>query len=81
MTSREIQFFVLARKFSIMNIYLSFGTFKPELKERALQLDNQISTLCQNVASGNITDYHLIKRFHDELSREMTQLHRENNSS
>jgi len=81
MTSREIEFFVLARKFSIMNIYLSFQVFKPELRERALQIDYRISTLCQNVASGNITDYRLIKRFLGDLSREVMQLRWENNSS
>jgi len=81
MTSREIEFFVLARKFSAMNAYVSFGAFKVELRERAHQIGEQISTLCDNIASGNITDYRLIRRFHEELLRAVIQLKRENNSS
>jgi hypothetical protein len=68
-----------------MNAYVSFGVFKVELRERASQTGERerISTLCKNVASGNITitDYHLIKRFHEELLREVIQLQQENNSS
>jgi len=48
------------------------------MRERALQINYRISTVCHNVASGNITDYHylLIKRFLRDLSREVVQLRR-----
>jgi hypothetical protein len=81
MSARELDFFVAGRQLSALKFSLMFDIFNPELKERANQIKNQISILCDNISSGEITDLVLIKRFQEDFSVQVMQLRRENITS
>jgi len=78
MTSREIDFFVLGRKFSAINAYVSFTTFKPDLVQKARQIHDGVTTLCDSIVSGHLTNYFVIKRLLDEFYEQIVYLRREN---
>jgi hypothetical protein len=79
MSSREIDFFVLGRKFSAINAYVVFTVFKPELVERARQIHERVTTLCDSIVAGHVSNYYVIERFLAEFHKLILELRRENN--
>ncbi len=79
MSVRERDFFVVGREMYALKFYLKFNVFKPELRERANKMKNQITIFCDNIKSGEITDLILIKRLKEEFIAQFMRLRRENN--
>jgi len=79
MSSREIDFFVLGCTFSAINSYVVFTVFKPELVQRARQIHEGVTTLCDSIAAGHVSNYYVIKRLLDEFHEQILELRRENN--
>jgi hypothetical protein len=78
MTDREIEFFDLGRHLCSLNAMVTFDTFKPELQERANQIKRQITILCDNISSGQLTNLWLIQRFFRDFTEQIVQLRQEN---
>jgi hypothetical protein len=78
MTDREIEFFDLGRHLCSLNAMVTFDTFKPELQERANQIKRQITILCDNISSGQLTNLGLIRRFFRDFTEQIVQLRQEN---
>jgi len=79
MSVRERDFFVVGREMYALKFYLKFNAFKPELRERANKMKNQITIFCDNIKSGEITDLILIKRLKEEFIAQFMRLRRDNN--
>jgi len=79
MSVRERDFFVVGREMYALKFSLKFNVFKPELRERANEMKNQITIFCDNIKSGEITDLILIKRLKDDFIAQFMRLRRENN--
>jgi len=78
MSSREIEFFDLGRHFCSLNAMVTFDTYKPELRERAIQIKREITILCDNISSGQLTNLWLIKRLFRDFTEQIVQLRQEN---
>ena len=78
MSVRECDFFVAGRQLYALKASVTFEMFKPELRERANQIKNQITILCENISSREIIDLLLIKRFTEDFTAQVMRLRREN---
>ena len=75
---RERDFFDAGRQLYALKASLTFNVFNPELRERANQIKNQITVLCENISSGEMIDLVLIKRFTEDFTAQVMRLRREN---